>query len=68
MIKWGIVVCLFVLPAEKGRAESVTLTTYYPAPSGVYARMITTGNTYLSRDSNETMIGTLTPSGTPMAH
>ena len=31
-------------------SESVTLTTYYPAPSGVYTQMITTGNTFLSRD------------------
>ena len=32
-------------------SENVTLTTYYPAPSGVYAQMITTGDTYLARDS-----------------
>ena len=32
-------------------SESVTLTTYYPAPSGVYTQMITTGNTYLARDA-----------------
>jgi hypothetical protein len=31
-------------------SESVTLSTYYPAPSGVYTNMITTGNTYLARD------------------
>ncbi|MFI5360848.1 MAG: hypothetical protein ACHQ49_02665 [Elusimicrobiota bacterium] len=31
-------------------SESVTLTTYYPAPSGVYLQMIVTGNTYLARD------------------
>lgn len=35
-------------------SESVTLTTYYPAPSGVYTQMITTGNTYLSRDAATT--------------
>ncbi len=32
-------------------SESVTLTTYYPAPSGVYTTMITTNNTFLARDS-----------------
>lgn len=31
-------------------SESVTLSTYYPAPSGVYTNMITTGNTYLARE------------------
>ncbi|MDD5304361.1 MAG: hypothetical protein PHS14_14785 [Elusimicrobia bacterium] len=31
-------------------SESVTLSTYYPAPSGVYTNMITTGNTFLARD------------------
>lgn len=35
-------------------SESVTLTTYYPAPSGVYTQMITTGNTYLARDASST--------------
>ena len=39
-------------------SESVTLTTYYPAPSGVYSQMITTGNTWLSRDGGGVEIGT----------
>ena len=47
--------------------ESVTLTTYYPAPSGVYAQMITTGNTYLARDAaasgGKVGIGTFNPQG-----
>ena len=42
-------------------SESVTLTTYYPAPSGVYTQMITTGNTFLARDSGQVGIGTTTP-------
>ena len=37
---------LFSLAPELA-SESVTLTTYYPAPSGVYTTMITTNNTYL---------------------
>jgi hypothetical protein len=36
--------------ATEVASESVTLTTYYPAPSGVYTQMITTGNTFLARD------------------
>lgn len=45
-------------------SESVTLSTYYPAPSGVYTNMITTGNTYLARDGAGTRvgIGTISPS------
>jgi hypothetical protein len=38
-------------------SESVTLNTYYPAPSGVYAQMITTNNTYLARDGGGVTIG-----------
>ena len=40
---------LSILANDLG-SESVTMTTYYPAPSGVYNRMITTGDTYLARD------------------
>jgi hypothetical protein len=45
-------------------SESVTLSTYYPAPSGVYTNMITTGNTFLARDGGAATrvgIGTITP-------
>lgn len=42
-------------------SESVTLSTYYPAPSGVYTNMITTGNTFLARDGGAVAIGTVTP-------
>ena len=42
-------------------SESVTLSTYYPAPSGVYTNMITTNNTYLARDLGSVGIGTVSP-------
>jgi len=42
-------------------SESVTLSTYYPAPSGVYTNMITTANTFLARDSGNVGIGTTSP-------
>jgi hypothetical protein len=42
-------------------SESVTLSTYYPAPSGVYTNMITTQNTYLARDSGNVGVGTTSP-------
>ena len=51
--------------AAEVASESVTLTTYYPAPSGVYSSMITTGNTYLARDGGGVTIGgaTAPPAG-----
>lgn len=42
-------------------SESVTLSTYYPAPSGVYTNMITTSNTYLARDGGNLGVGTSSP-------
>lgn len=42
-------------------SENVNLTTYYPAPSGIYTRMITTGNTYLARDAGNVGVGTSAP-------
>jgi len=48
-------------------SENVTLSTYYPAPSGVYTKMITTGSTFLatSGGSNYVGIGTTNP-GVPL--
>ncbi|MDD5630060.1 MAG: hypothetical protein PHU21_13410 [Elusimicrobia bacterium] len=42
-------------------SENVTLSTYYPAPSGVYNKMITTGNTYLATSNGSVGIGTTAP-------
>ena len=49
--------------ASELASESIVLTTYYPAPSGVYARLITTDNTYLARDRGAVGIGTKNPTG-----
>jgi hypothetical protein len=44
--------------ARELSSETVTLSTYYPAPSGVYTQLITTGNGYFSRDgTTKTQIG-----------
>jgi len=40
---------LFLCAGELN-SESVMLTTYYPAPSGIYTRLIATDNTLLARD------------------
>jgi hypothetical protein len=36
-------------------AENVTMSTYYPAPSGVYGRLITTQDTMLGRDGTSSV-------------
>lgn len=38
-------------------SETLTLTTYYPAPYGGYAQLLTTQNTTLARDSGAVGIG-----------
>ncbi|MBI4374905.1 MAG: hypothetical protein HY549_00485 [Elusimicrobia bacterium] len=59
---WGP--CLLAaLPSHLG-SENVNLSTYYPAPSGVYTQMITTDRTILARDaavSSRVGVGTSTP-------
>ena len=57
----GLALLLMLGVCNELSSESVTLTTYYPAPSGVYTQMITTTNTYLARDSGKVGIGTTSP-------
>jgi hypothetical protein len=47
-------------PAMLG-SETLTLTTYYPAPYGGYARLLTTDQTLLARDGGNVGIGVTTP-------
>lgn len=49
--RWALVALFMTLGTGDLASESVTLTTYYPAPSGVYTQMITTDNTWLARDT-----------------
>lgn len=46
-------------------SETLTLVTYYPAPYGGYASILTTGRTLLARDGNNVVIGA--PALTPPA-
>jgi len=61
VFRWGLAGLLLAVAAGELATESVTLTTYYPAPSGVYTQMITTGNTYLARDGGSVGVGTTSP-------
>lgn len=47
-------------------SESITLTTYYPAPVGIYQKMTTTGQTTLARDGGSVGIGTTNPSSSAL--
>lgn len=58
LFRWGLAGAMISLLAPELGSESVTLTTYYPAPSGVYTQMITTNNTFLARDGGALGIGT----------
>jgi hypothetical protein len=58
---------MLISAAPELASESVTLTTYYPAPSGVYTNLITTGNTFLARDG-VTQVGIGTPAPTAKLH
>ncbi|MBI4056536.1 MAG: hypothetical protein HY399_03205 [Elusimicrobia bacterium] len=50
------------LVARELSTETLTMTTYYPAPYGVYNQIITTGQTILARDSGNVGIGDSSPS------
>lgn len=43
-------------------SETLQITTYYPAPYGAYASILTTQDTWLARDGGRVGIGTDTPS------
>lgn len=63
LVRGAMAALMLSAGARELGSESVTLTTYYPAPSGIYTRMITTGDTYLARDGGVVGIGTASPSG-----
>jgi hypothetical protein len=58
MFRNGLAVFFLLAGVPELGSESVTLSTYYPAPSGVYTQMITTDNTWLSRNGGITAVGT----------
>jgi hypothetical protein len=65
---WASAVLLMCCAANEVVSESLTMTTYYPAPTGTYQRLVTTGgiaanpsNTILARDAGSVGIGTTSP-------
>ncbi len=59
--RWSITALCLALMTIDVSPEDVKLTTYYPAPSGVYTNMVTTQQTVLARDSGNVGIGTAVP-------
>lgn len=60
-LKGTLALILLVWAATKLSSETMTLTTYYPAPVGVYRFMTTTQKTVLARDGGSVGIGTASP-------
>ena len=49
-VRLAMIGAMVLAAAPELASESVTLTTYYPAPSGVYTNMIATSNSWMARD------------------
>ncbi|MBI3549833.1 MAG: hypothetical protein HY078_12415 [Elusimicrobia bacterium] len=43
-------------------SETMTLTTYYPSPSGIYRRLVSTAEAVFARDGGNVGVGTSAPS------
>lgn len=54
----GLAVLALCLGPREVASESLTLTSYYPAPSAVYDKLVTTGDTWLARSGGAVAIGT----------
>jgi hypothetical protein len=55
-----LVILITALP-KLVNTETLTITTYYPAPYGGYVSLLTTNNTWLARDAGNVGIGTANP-------
>jgi|GEM_PF-4433556 len=53
-----VTLILIILLPRLIEPETLTITTYYPAPYGGYVSILTTGNTWLARDVGNVGIGT----------
>lgn len=64
MIKGAVAAALLFTAVPELGSESLTLSTYYPAPSGIYTKMITTAEAYLARDGGNVLVGASAVTGT----
>ncbi len=58
MLRWAMAGAMVLVAAPELASESVSLTTYYPAPSGVYTQLIATSNAFMARDTGYLDVGT----------
>lgn len=67
---WMALLAFFFLCWHPGTigSETLTLTTYYPAPYGGYVSLLTTNNTLLARDAGTVGIRTGTPDAGYVLH
>lgn len=56
-LKWGLLAFSILALASEVGTENVILTTYYPAPSGVYTQLISTQKTIMARDGGMLIAG-----------
>lgn len=55
---WGLASLIVLSGAWWAVSETLTMTTYYPSPVGVYKKLTATARTILARDSGGVAIGT----------
>jgi len=60
-LAWCLAIALLAGVSLKLFADTMTMTTYYPSPTGIYQRLTTTAATILARDSGDVGIGTTAP-------
>lgn len=60
-LRGAMALLFFMLHAPELGSESISLTTYYPAPSGIYAKLVTTGDAYLASAAGSVGIGLTDP-------
>ena len=58
VVRLVLIGAMLLASASQLASESVSLTTYYPAPSGVYTQLIATSNSYMARDAGFLDVGT----------
>jgi hypothetical protein len=59
-LAWALA-ALALCAAYEAIPETLTMTTYYPSPSGVYRKLVSTAQTLLARDGGNVGIGTSAP-------
>jgi hypothetical protein len=57
----ALVGAMVLAAAPEISSESLTLSTYYPPPSGAYTQLVGTSNAYIARDAGYVGAGTPTP-------